>query len=164
MACEGFRAPVGTFGALCFRKKFAPPAATSPHALRVDAAARTLAGPIGPDTPRRVSRERSSKSSVSSHDDRVDQHPSEPPNSFQGPVASPMRVVSLETRLANLRSSKKRLSPSNTAAVMYQLTRAVAHAAGLGVCHGDITPTCVLLSLPSLHVFLTGMCRIPVQL
>ena len=128
----------------------------SPHAEHLDAAARTLASPVGPDTPSRISRERSRKPSVPSDTDRVDHHPSESPRPFLRPT-TPVRVVSLETRLAELRSVKKRISPPSTAAIMYQLTRAVAHAAGLGVCHGDITPSCVLLSVPSMHISLTGI-------
>ena len=156
------RAPVGTFGDVkslrqdmqVQRTRSAP---KSPHAENLDVAARTLASPVGPDTPSRISRERSRKPSVPSDTDRVDHHPSESPRPFLRPT-TPVRVVSLETRLAELRSAQKRISPPSTAAIMYQLTRAVAHAAGLGVCHGDITPSCVLLSVPSMHISLTGMC------
>ena len=137
-------------------------AAASPRDLRLDAAARTLASPIGPDTPTLASRGRSMRTSVSSPIDRTRQHPSESPlaspEPVPRPVASPVRTVSLETRLADLRRHKKRLSPLSTGTIMYQLTRAVAHAAGLGVCHGDITPACVSVSLPSMHVVLSGMC------
>jgi hypothetical protein len=156
------RAPVGTFGdARSLRQDMqvqrTRSAPKSPHAENLDAAARTLASPVGPDTPSRISRERFRKPSVPSDTDRVDHHPSESPRPFLRPT-TPVRVVSLETRLAELRSAQKRISPPSTAAIMYQLTRAVAHAAGLGVCHGDITPSCVLLSVPSMHISLTGMC------
>jgi serine/threonine protein kinase len=41
-------------------------------------------------------------------------------------------------------------------ATMYQLTRAIAHASGLGVCHRDVHPANVMIHVPSLKTELTG--------
>ena len=46
----------------------------------------------------------------------------------------------LADMIARLAKSKKRMPSAGTNAILYQLTRAVAHASGLGVCHRDIRP------------------------
>ena len=48
--------------------------------------------------------------------------------------------ATLATVITKLHSQRKRLQPDRLKAVTYQLTRALAHAAGLGVCHHDVQP------------------------
>ena len=72
------------------------------------------------------------------------------------PSNAPAACITLADRLYNLRQLKKRLHPTSAMAAIYQLTRAVAHAAGLGIMHGSIHPGCIRLTSSSVHVVLTG--------
>jgi hypothetical protein len=49
-------------------------------------------------------------------------------------------AATLATMITRLHSQRKRLQFDRLKAVAHQLTRALAHAAGLGVCHHDVCP------------------------
>ena len=78
---------------------------------------------------------------------------------FIAPIPSAVSIqVSLAYHLLALKQLKTRYHPTGAESlgVIYQLARAAAHAAGLGVCHGSINPTCIQLMTSSLHVVVTG--------
>jgi hypothetical protein len=75
----------------------------------------------------------------------------------------PSTMITLAAQIKKLHSRKKRLPSTSVNAIMYQLTRAVAHAAGLGVSHGQVTPANVTIRIPPLLVELTGWDAEPSQ-
>ena len=72
------------------------------------------------------------------------------------PLASDSPISTLERLIVKMSSKKQRIPSDATNAIMYQLTRAIAHATGLGVCHLDVRPAKIVYRFPSLLVQLTG--------
>jgi serine/threonine protein kinase len=60
----------------------------------------------------------------------------------------------LAETIARLAAAKKRMPSAGTNAILYQLTRAVAHASALGVSHRDIRPANMKVEMSSLHLVL----------
>jgi hypothetical protein len=55
--------------------------------------------------------------------------------------------VTLATVLTKLHIRRMRLPSDRLKAIMYQLVRALAHAAGFGVCHHDVRPANIMITL-----------------
>jgi hypothetical protein len=72
------------------------------------------------------------------------------------PSNTPAGYISLADRLLAAKQLRKRLHPASAMAAIYQLTRAVAHAAGLGVMHGSLNPGCIHVMAFSMHIVVVG--------
>jgi serine/threonine protein kinase len=70
-----------------------------------------------------------------------------------------LSTVSLTTLMKELAGRGKRLPTLASNAIMYQLTRAVAHANCLGVCHRDVCPANVTIQASSCMTQLGGWDR-----
>jgi serine/threonine protein kinase len=72
------------------------------------------------------------------------------------PLTSPRTTITLAAQLKRLHRLRKRLPALTVNAIIYQLTRAVAHAAGIGVCHRQVHPANIMIQFPTLRAQLTG--------
>jgi hypothetical protein len=78
------------------------------------------------------------------------------PDVLERPPIKLPTTMTLAVQLKKLHGRRKRLPAISVNAIIYQLTRAVAHAAGLGVCHRQVRPENITLQIPPLLVQLAG--------
>ena len=73
-----------------------------------------------------------------------------------------LSTQSLATMMQTLMDQgDKRVPALAVNAIVYQLTRAIAHANGLGVCHRDVCPANIMIQMPALTTQLTGWVHHP---
>ena len=95
---------------------------------------------------------------------RGDMEPRREQSPRKPPATRGAANLSLEALLMKLAARGKRLPKLALNAVMYQLTRAVAHANCLGVCHRDVCPGNVMVQESSYMTELTGWDHPPARL